>query len=152
MATLRDSIEIEAASEKTFNGLIKVFSSEQHFRRWHKDHVTCRWCRGKPFGIGSVLYVEEYLHGQLHRMRFLGTGLEPNRKIEYKLLFPTSIVCPDGSFVMEPKGGSCIFTATLSFRLGWLFSTFARRRVEAIKKHMKEEGENLKELLEKGEI
>ena len=85
-------------------------------------------------------------------MKFLGTRVEPNRKIEYKLLFPTSIICPQGSFVMEPKGESCIFTATLSFRLRWLFSIFAKGRVEAIHKHMKEEGENLKKLLEKGEI
>ena len=36
----------------------------------------------------------------------------------------------------------------LSFRFGWLFSKLAKNRVEAIKKHMKEEGENLKILLE----
>jgi len=57
-----------------------------------------------------------------------------------------------GSFLIEPKGKSCLFTATLSFRLGWLFSTFAKGRVEAVKKHMKEEGKNLKKLLEKGEV
>ncbi|MFZ2071742.1 MAG: hypothetical protein WAV32_09165 [Halobacteriota archaeon] len=36
----------------------------------------------------------------------------------------------------------------ISFRFGWLFSKFARNRVEAIKRHMKEEGENIKILLE----
>ena len=71
-----------------------------------------------------------------------------NRKIEYKLLFPTSIICPKGSFIIEPKEGSSIFTATLSFRFGWLFQKFAKSRVEAITKHMKEEGENLKKILE----
>jgi hypothetical protein len=132
--------------------LIKVFSSEEYFKRWHQDHVKCQWLRGKPFEIGSVLYVEEYLHGKLHKMKFLGTQLDSNRKIEYKLLFPMSMICPKGLFIIEPKGESCIFTATLSFRLGWLFSIFAKSRVEAFKKHVKEEGESLKKFLEKGEI
>jgi len=99
---------------------------------------------------GSVLYIEECLHGKLHKMKFLGTKVESNERIEYKLLFPTSIICPRGSFIVEPKGQSCIFTATLSFRFGTIFSRFAQPRVEALKKHMKEEGENLKRLLEMG--
>ena len=37
-------------------------------------------------------------------MKFLGTKVDPNRRIEYKLLFPISIICPKGSFVIEPKG------------------------------------------------
>ena len=152
MTTLKDSIEIKTTPEEIFNGLIRAFSSEENFKTWHKDHVKCQWLRGKPFEIGSVLYVEEYLHEELHKLRFFGTQLESNRKIEYKLLFPASIICPKGSFIIEPKGESCIFTATLSFRMGWLFSIFAKGRVEAIKKHMKEEGENLKMILEKDGI
>jgi len=152
MTNLKDSIEINTEPERVFNGLIKVFSSPEYFKKWHKDHVKCQWRRGKPFHRGSVLYIEETLHGKLHKMKFLGIEVEPNRRIEYRLLFPTSIICPHGSFLIESKGKSCLFTATLSFRLGWLFSTFTRGRVEAIKRHMNEEGKNLKELLEKGEV
>ncbi|MBN2097996.1 MAG: SRPBCC family protein [Dehalococcoidia bacterium] len=148
MTTLTDSIEIKTAPERVFNGLFRVFSSEEDFKRWHKDHVKCQWLRGKPFEAGSILYVEEYLHGGLHKMKFLGTRLEPNRRVEYRLLFPGSIVCPRGSFIMEPKGESCIFTATLSFRMGWIFSAFAKNRVDAVRRHMKEEGENLKKISE----
>jgi len=49
---------------------------------------------------------------------------------------------------MEPKGESCTFTATLFFRFGRVFAKLASSRVEAIKKHMKEESENLRKLLE----
>lgn len=145
MITLKDSIEIKTTPEKIFEWFLHF---EENFHAWHPDHIECRWLKGKPFEEGSILYVEEYLHGKPHKMKFLGTKVEPNRKIEYKLLFPISIICPKGSFSIEPKGESCIFTATLSFRFGWLFSRFAKDRVEAIKKHMKEEGENLKRLLE----
>ena len=149
MTTLKDSIEIRTTPEKIFSGLIKVFSSEEYFKKWHKDHIKCQWLKGKPFEEGSILYVEEYLHGELHKMKFLSTQLETNRKIEYRLLFPMSIICPKGSFTVEPKGESCIFTATLTFRFGRLFSKFAKGRVEAIKKHMKEEGDTLKKILKK---
>ncbi len=83
-------------------------------------------------------------------MKFIGTKVEPNKKIEYKLLFPTSIICPKGSFIIEPKGESCIFTATLSFRFGRILSKLAKSKVETTKKHMREEGENLRKLLEQG--
>ncbi len=148
MITLRDSIEIRTSPEKVFNGLIKVFSSQEYFKKWHKDHVKCSWIKGQSFVVGSILYVEEYLHGELHKMKFLGTKKELNRKIEYKLLFPMSIVCPKGSFIIEPTERSAIFTATLSFRFGLLFQKLAKSRVEAIIKHMKEEGQNLKNILE----
>ena len=147
MVTLKDSVTIKTTPENVFNGLIKVFSSDKYFKRWHKDHVRCKWVQGKPFEVGSVLYVEEYLHKGIHKMKFLGSKVETNRKIEYKILFPTSIICPEGSFIFKPKENNCIFTATLSFRFGRLFSMFARSRVEAIKKHMQDEGRGLKKLV-----
>ncbi|MFX1282345.1 MAG: SRPBCC family protein [Promethearchaeota archaeon] len=148
MITLEDSIEIQTTPEKVFAALIRVFSSQEYFKKWHHDHIKCSWIKGESFEVGSILYVEEYLHGKLGKMKFLGTNVEINKKIEYKLLFPTSIICPKGSFIIEPKEGSSIFTATLYFRFGRFFQKFAKSRVEAITKHMKVEGENLKKILE----
>jgi len=42
MTTLKDSIEIKTVPEKIFNGLIRVFSSEEDFKKWHKEHVKCQ--------------------------------------------------------------------------------------------------------------
>ena len=149
MAIIKDSIEIKASPKEVFNGLVKVFSSQEYFKKWHKDHVKCQWLKGKPFEKGSILYVEENLHGRLHKMKFLGTKLELYRRIDYKLLFPMSIICPKGSFTVEPKGKSCIFTATLYFRFGRFLTKFAKSKVEAMENHMRDEGENLKKLIEK---
>jgi hypothetical protein len=158
MAEIKDSIEIRTTAEKAFEGLIKLFSSQEDYKRWHKDHVQCQWLKGKSFEKGSILYVEEYLHGELHKMKFLCTQLEPNNKIEFKILFPMSFICPKGSFIIRPKGESCffteskgescIFTASLTFRFGGLFSKLVKSKVEAMKNHMKEEGENLKKIVE----
>lgn len=145
MTILRDSIEISATSQKTFAWLVHL---AENYRAWHPDHVECYWLKGKPAEEGSILYVEEHIHGSLHKMRMRITRIEPAKRIEYKVLFPMSIICPEGSFIIEPKEESCIFTATLSFRFGKMLSKLAKDRVEALKKHMKEEGESLKRLLE----
>jgi len=71
--------------------------------------------------------------------------------IEYKLLFPESILCSGGSFAIQSFDNESVFTATLTFPFGWLFLKFAKGRAEALNTHMKEEGENLKSLLENGE-
>lgn len=145
MITLGDSIEIKATPQKIFDWLVHF---DENYKAWHPDHVECYWLKGKPAEEGSILYVEEYIHGSLHKMRLRITRIEPARRTEYKTLFPMSIICPEGSFIIEPKGASCIFTATLSLRFSKMFSRLAKDRVEALKKHMKEEGENLKRLLE----
>ena len=50
---------------------------------------------------------------------------------------------------MEPKGeNGCIFTATGSFRVGPLFRKLGKKIIEATEQHVKEEGENLKRLVE----
>ncbi len=144
MITLKDSIEIKATPEKIFDFFTHF---EENYHVWHPDHVESRWLKGRA-EAGSILYCEEYLHGKLHKMKFLLTKMEPNRRIEFRLLFPISMICPKGSFIIEPKEESCIFTATLSFRFAKFFLKFAKSRVEAIERHMREEGENLKRLLE----
>ncbi len=140
---LTDSVEIKAASEKILDFLTHL---DKNYTAWHPDHVACYWIEGESMKKGSVLCAEEYLHGKLHKMKFRISKSEPT-VLEYDILFPVSLICPKGSFLIEPRGGTCLFTATLSFRPG-MFSLF-RGRAEALKIHMKEEGENLKTLLER---
>lgn len=141
---LSESTEINTTPEKVFEWLTHF---KERYTEWHPDHVTCHWVTKPSMEEGSVLYTEEYLHGQLHNMNICLTKVEPTR-IEYKILFPLSVICPKGSFVIEPKGDHCIFTATLSFRFSRVLSALFEERLRALKIHMKEEGENLKRLLE----
>jgi len=147
--TLEDSIEIKATPEKVFDRLTHLFREKEDYQSWHPDHVDLYWIRGKLFEEGSIGYCEEYLHGEIHKFKFLCTKVVPNRMIEYRPMFPWSIFWPRSTFVVEPKGEkSCIFSATGYLRAGPLFKKLGRNRLEAIKKHMKEEGENLKRLVE----
>jgi len=151
MITLTDSIEIEATPEQVFDWLIERFKNKESYQAWHPDHVDIRWIKGESFQEGSIVYAEEYLHGELHKLKFIITKVVPNSVMEYRPLFPLSIFAPGNAFFIEPKGeNSCIFTATGSLRAGPLFKKLGKNRIVATKQHMKEEGENLKKALEKG--
>ena len=153
MITLKDSIEVKATPEKIFEWLVKRFEDKESYQAWHRDHVDIRWIKGRPLQKGSIVYAEEYLHGRLHKLKFRITKIVRNRLIEYRALFPLSIVAPGNAFLIEPKGENrCIFTAMGSLRLPrWLFEKLHKKhksKIEATVQHMKEEGENLKKALE----
>ncbi len=148
MRTLEDPIKINRPPEAIFEWFAHF---TENYRSWHKDHVTARWIKEKNFEKGAVLYAEEYLGGKLEKLSFEITLCVRNELIEYKVLFPESIICSGGSFSIKPSNGGSVFKAELSFRFGGLLSKVARKKVEAIKLHMKEEGENLKVLLEKSD-
>lgn len=145
MVTLKDSIEINKPPEVLFEWFSHFV---ENYRSWHPDHVMAQWRKGENFREGSLLYAEEYLGGKLEKLRFKITRYVPNEVIEYKVQFPESIICSGGSFVIKPQNKGSIFTATLSFRFGSVLSKLYSSRVTDLKKHMKEEGENLKKLLE----
>ena len=151
---LTDSIEIKTTPEKIF-GFITSLVDDESYRAWHQeDHVALRWLKGQPWKEGSVAYAEEYLHGKIHRLKFTVTKVVPNKEIEYA---PVSRLIrrffPKNQFSIEEKGETCVFMASGIFRHGRLIKTFFKRQLEqnlaSVKQHMKEEGENLKTILEK---
>ena len=152
---LKHSIEIRTTPEKIWDFFLHM---EEHYRDWHpEDHVLFRWVNGKPWEEGSVVYAEEYLHGKLHKLTFRIVKVVPNREIEFS---PASRILrfyfPKNTFSIEPKGDTCIFTATGHMNVGWiaanLFKKQYERGIESARKHMKEEGENLKRILEGEEV
>lgn len=104
MVTLKDSIEIKATPERVFDWLVQRFKDKESYQAWHPDHVDIRWIKGRPLQEGSIVYAEEYLHGYLHKLKFRITKIVPNRVIEYRSLFPLSVLSPGNTFLIEPKG------------------------------------------------
>ena len=152
--TLTDSIEIKTTPEKIFDFLTHLVDDES-YKAWHeKDHVKMQWLRGIPWVEGSVVYAEEYIHGKLHKFKFEVTKVVPNERIEY---VPTSEwlrrYFPKNEFIIENKGDICIFTAKATYKVGWIVKRFFHKALDnglsCVKKHMKEEGENLKAILER---
>ena len=155
MITLTDSIEIEATADVVYDWLVQRLRDMDSYRQWHSNHVDIRWIKGGPVQEGSMLHAEAYLHGVLHKLKFRITKVIPNRLIEYRVLFPFALLTAGNSFVIEPTGdGRCIFTANGSFRFPrWLYERMHSRhkaKIDAIQRHMREEGENLKRALDDG--
>jgi uncharacterized protein YndB with AHSA1/START domain len=96
---IENSIEIKAPPEKVYEWLIQRFESSENYGAWHPEHVSVHWIKGSSAQEGYVLYVEEYLHGELHKLKSLITKIEPNRRIEYRLLFPALPLLPKNGFI-----------------------------------------------------
>jgi hypothetical protein len=151
---LTHSIEIRTTPERIFGFFLQIVD-DASYRAWHpQDHVAFRCIKGEPCQEGSVVYAEEYIHGKVHKLKFLIKEVVPNRKIEFvPLARLLRIYFPRNTFLIEPRDGSCMFTASCVFRVGRLVKLLARSKLEqglsSVRKHMKEEGENLKRILEK---
>ena len=151
---ITDSIEIQTTPMEVFRFFLQIVD-DASYQAWHpEDHVAFRWIKGEPWQKGSVAYSEEYLHGKLHKFRFLINKVVANREVE---LVPLPrflrIFFPVNTFSIEPREGYCVFTASGVMRVGRLVRLLAGRKldegVSSVRKHMKEEGENLKRILEK---
>lgn len=150
---LVDSIEVDAKPEEVFAFLTNI-TDDETYRAWHeKDHVSFKWLKGEPWRTGSVAIAEEFLHGKLHKLKFTVTTVEKNSLIEYTPLSPLyRKYAPKLCFKVEPKGDNSIFTATVHLRLPLIMKLIAKtiltNRLDSLRQHMKEEGENLKTLVE----
>ncbi len=153
MISLTDSIEIHTSPRRLFAWLERL---PHVYQSWHPDHVACRVLRGSFLEVGSEIECEEYLHGNLHSMRFRMTKVIPDRRVEYEIEGMGR-----GAFEVRTNGDTVIFVAELEIGseapiLGSLFdlifSPLFRHRIEAMRQHMSEEGRNLKAILESNSL
>lgn len=104
--------------------------------------------------VGSEIQCEEYLHGKLHVMRLRPTRVETGKRIEYEI-----VGLGKGVFQVIEKGEEVEFVAELYFGsdvplIGSLIDvvlrSFFSRRLQAVRQHMLEEGQNTKKIIESG--
>ena len=148
---LKDSIEIKTTPEKIWDFF---YNLEKNYKTWHpEEHVLFKWTEGKPMETGSKWYGEEYLNGKLRKLKGTISEAVPNRKISFKFPFPMSLVSPGFEWLIEPEGSNSVFTAVGYIRCIGFYRLIAKKHmdelIEVDKKHVKEEGENLKKILEK---
>ena len=98
--TLEDSIKIKTTPEHVFNWFTNLRTGED-YRAWHPNHVDWYWIKGEPFQEGSIVYCEEYIHGNKDKLKFTCTRVVPNRLIEYEPSFPMSILMSKSQFVFS---------------------------------------------------
>ena len=80
---LKHSTEIRTTPEKYLRVPLYLVD-DKSYRAWHSDdHVALRWLKGSPWQEVSVIYAEEYIDVELHKLTFVVTRVAPNREIEY---------------------------------------------------------------------
>ena len=96
---------------------------------------------------GSRIYAEETVGGKLIKGKATFVNVVPNRNFGLKPPFPNSLFLKY-EYVIEPRGANTAFTAYTYLK----YPGFARKRIQSAievgNKHVREEGENLKRILE----
>jgi len=146
MINISHSIEIKCSPKKVFDFFKNL---DKNYRKWHpKDHVVFKLIKGKPLKVGSIAYAEEYMHGKLHKLKLEFTKITPE-EIEYKALPKIlRLFAPVNRFLIKKKGNKCVFTAENYVRAGPLFGKLFKKEFDDVRRHVREEGENLKRLME----
>jgi hypothetical protein len=149
---LKESIEIRTTPENLFTYLTSIVD-DATFKTLNADNISFRWLQGDPWSVGSIAYAEKYLHGKLHRLKFIVSKVVLNRHIEY---MPTSrlmrMFFPKKEFIIEQTGDTCRFISSATFRIGWIGKKFFKKSIDDGLSHfsayLKEEGKNLRKALE----
>ncbi|MFW5911227.1 MAG: SRPBCC family protein [Halolamina sp.] len=122
---------------------------EQHYGRWHPDHVTFRWVEGDGLEAGAVASFEERIAGKLQQKTVKFVAVTPDRYLAFR---PTSrmvrLLMPEISFTIEPRSDGCELTQRIKVRTGPIGARLNKREFDAVRTHMREEGENMKRFLE----
>lgn len=144
MIQLQDAVEIDAPPDQVFEWLTHL---PENYLLWHPGHVACHYLQGDSMDMGAVLYIEEHLHGQLHKLKLRMTKVIPGRRMEYAIMPGMK-----GTFEVSPQNGKTLFVATITMGVAWpvigplldwgLRLSFGHR-IHELTQHMAEEGENL---------
>ena len=147
---LKHSIEIKTSPEKIWEYFVNL---EKNYTTWHpKDHILFKWTKGNPLEKGALCYAEQYVMGKVTKYNTICAEIILNKKIVFKFSFPISLITPKIEWIIESKGSNTVFTAITYMRMGNLLKVIFKKEmdklIKAHDKHVGEEAENLKRILE----
>jgi hypothetical protein len=132
---------------------VKVFAffagMESNYGRWHPDHLLFRWLDPPAVQQGVRFHFEERIGGKLLKKTVVFTRIEPGSLIEFAPISRVfRLFLPRISFRIRPTSGGITVTQNIHLRIGPLAAWLNRRELEAVRRHMRHESDNLKPLLE----
>lgn len=143
---LQDRTTIQAPASRIFDFFDLM---EHNYRHWHPDHGHFEWRGKKGVALGNRFYFEETIAGEQQKKEVEFTEVVPNRLLAFA---PTNrffrLFLPRISFEMEETSSGTLFTAQVVVRMGPLAQWMHQDELAAVKRHMREEGENLKMIME----
>ena len=97
-----------------------------------------------PFGVA-----EEYITGKLLKKRVRFTKIEADKHIEFAPTFwLLRLFLPRFIFHIDRHGDHCKIASRIHIRIGPLAKQLNQKEFDAVRQHMRDEGQNLKRLLE----
>jgi len=146
-----DAILIEASCKEVYPFFEKM---KENYLGWHPEHIKFEWVEGENLSVGNIFYFEEEIGGQLLKKKTRFTKIIPNHYIEFEMThwFYRWFI-PKMTFIFDEKEDSCLFTAQVFLRgIGPLGKWAHRNEFAAVHQHMKEEGINLKYIIETAKV
>jgi hypothetical protein len=151
MITIKEVTIIKASPENIFNFLTSIDSL---YKTWHpKDHVFCKRIYKDLNERGCLFHFLETIGAFPLYLILTVSKIKKNEYIEYRPIFPLSVFnLGKGSFAIERVSDELSkLTAYVEYGnhfglLDRIFQLFVK--TEMLKKHIEEEGQNIKNYLE----
>jgi hypothetical protein len=107
MIILDETITVHAQPEDLMDFFAHL---DKNYPAMSKDHIQVTCLRGHPLQEGSIFKNEEYFQGKPVQAKYLVNQVIPNKRIEYKALFPQSLI--GGRLVneIEPTNDGFVWT------------------------------------------
>ena len=157
MKKITEQTVIKTRPEKIWEFLVGLHK-DGNYKKWHpQDHIKFVLVKGDLEKVGSIASFEEHIGKIILKGSYKVTHSVSPRYLEYSPAFPLSLLkAVRAYFKIEPINAyQTKFTAyaeygynipLLATLFDWIVELFVKR--EDIEKHMHEEGENLKQILE----
>jgi hypothetical protein len=144
---LKDQTFIQTTPDQIFHFFENM---DEHYTDWHPDHLAFEWKTGKGLKPGVEFYFEEKINGQLMKKTVRFTEIISNRYIEFEpVWWLMRLFMPRISFGITQLQDGCLFIAEIQIRTGPIGAWLNRKEFNAVQKHMSEEGNYLKKILER---
>lgn len=148
---------VKAPAKEVWNFLTNLQTGDT-YRKWHpRDHIKIICLKGNGEAVGSNFYAEEYIGKFVLRLPYTVTHSIPHYYLEYSASFPLSLLkVGKGYFKIEDVNSKTTkLTAYVEYGyelpiLGKVLDKIVNFLIKKkhLEKHIHEEGENIKKLLE----
>lgn len=157
MVKISEETIIQTKAENVWNFLTTLHEGD-NYKKWHPtDHIKFVCLKGDEETVGSQLYFEEHIGKSILKLSYQISVSEKNRYLEYRATFPFSLFhLGKGSFRITKLGnGEVKMTAYIEYGydlalignlIDKIVDLFFKRK--SLEKHVQEEGENIKKILE----
>ena len=152
MITLVERTRISAPAEYVWRFFREL---DARYADLHPEHLRWRTLRGEPLTEGAVVFAEEWIGPRRLSARLFICNVEEGRSFSYRIGFPASLVRAGGSFRLSPtteRECELVEEVHLGFRaplVGLLVHPVLALvlPLAELRRHIREEGENLARLL-----